>query len=101
MSVIELGDQLMLGSIPVMKDRRDDSAWLDLLIETDAIEHFERGRMIGPGARHLIEKVVVPKRLDQAGPDALLRQRQRQAEPDRPGADHDHSIRFPHRSGLC
>src|SRR6202011_631058 len=93
MSMIELGDQLMLGSVPVMKDRRDDPARLDLLIKADPIEHFERGRMIGPGARNLIEKVVLPQRLDQDAPDALLRQRQRQAEPDRPGADDDYAIR--------
>src|SRR5258708_10104279 len=75
MRMIEFGDQLMLGSIPIVKDRRDDPARLDLLIETDPIEHFERGRMIGPGALNLIEKVVIPERLDQASPDALLRQR--------------------------
>ena len=52
----------------------------------------ERGGMVGAGARHLLEEIVVAQRLDQADRDAVLRQRERQAQPDRPGADDDDAI---------
>ena len=48
--------------------------------------------MIGAGARHLLEKIVVAEGLDQADRHARLRQGERQAEPDRPGADDDDAI---------
>ena len=48
--------------------------------------------MVGAGPRHLFEKVVVAERFDQTDRDALLRQCQRQAQPDRPGADDDHAV---------
>jgi hypothetical protein len=35
--------------------------------------------MVGAGARHLFEKVVVAERFDQTDRDALLRQCERQA----------------------
>ena len=65
MDVIELGDQLVLVPIPVVEQRRDDAARLDHVVEADAIEQFQRGRMVGARARHLVEEIVVVERLDQ------------------------------------
>ncbi len=96
MGVVELGDQLALVAVPVVEQRRDDAARLELVVEPDAVEQLERRRMVGAGARHLLEEIVVAERLDQADPHALLRQRQRQAEPDRPGADDDHAVGCSH-----
>ncbi len=79
MGMIEGGDQLAFVPVPVMKHRRDDAARLELLVEPDAVEHFERGRMVGAGARHLVEEIVVAERLDEADFQVGLRQRQRQA----------------------
>ena len=58
-------------------------------IEPDTVEQLQRGRMVGAGARHLIEEIVVPKRLDDADCHAFLRQCEREAQSDRPGADND------------
>ena len=91
-AVIELGDQLALVAVPVVEQRRDDAARLEPVVEADAVEQLEGGGMVGAGARHLLEEIVVAERLDQADPHALLRQRQRQAQPDRPGTDHDHAV---------
>ena len=77
MNVVERGDQLVLVPIPIVEDGRDDPARLDLLVETDPIEHFERGRMVGAGARHLLEEVVVAERLDQRHRNVVLRQYER------------------------
>ena len=63
-----------------------------LLVEADAVEQLERRRMVGAGARHLLEEIVVAQRLDQADLDAVLRQLERQAQPDRPGPDDDDAI---------
>jgi hypothetical protein len=89
--VIELGDQLALPAIPVMEQRRDDAARLELAIEADALEELQGGGMVGPCARHLFE-IVLAQRLDQADAHARLRERERQAEPDRPGAGDDHAV---------
>ena len=93
MLVVELGDQLALVTVPVMEQRRDDAARLQQLVEADALEQLQRRRMIGAGARHLLEEIVVVERLDQRDLHALLRQRERQAEPDRPCPDDDHALR--------
>ena len=76
MAVIELGDQLVVAAVPVVEQRRDDAARLELAIEPNAVEQLERRRMVRSGARHLLEEIVVAERLDQAHPHALLRQRQ-------------------------
>ena len=62
-------------------------------IKPDAVEHFQRRRMIGPGPRHLLEEIVVAQRFDQADSESCLRQRQRQAQADRPCADDDERSR--------
>ena len=92
MSVVELGDQLALVAVPIMEQGRDDAARFELVVKPDALEQFERRGMVGAGPRHLFEKVVVAERFDQTDRDALLRQCQRQAQPDRPGADDDHAV---------
>ena len=74
MDVIERGDQLAFMAVPVMKHRRDDAARLELLIKPEPVEHFQGGRMVGAGARHLFEEIIVAERLDQA--DLLIRLRQ-------------------------
>ena len=61
-------------------------------VKTDAVEHFQRGRMIGPGPRHLLEQVMIAQLLDQAHRDAGLRQREREAQPHRAGAVDNHAI---------
>ena len=91
-AVVELGDPLALGAVPVVEQRRDDAARLELLVEADAVEQLERRRMIGAGARHLLEEIVVAQRLDQTDLDAVLRQLERQAQPDRPGPDDDDAV---------
>src|SRR5215510_3044337 len=82
MGVIELGDELVLAAVPIVEQRRDDAARLELLVETDPFEQLERGGMVGARARYLLEKIVVAERLDQADVHARLRQRERQAEPN-------------------
>ena len=79
MDMVEFGDQLLLVAVPVVKHRCDDPARLDPLVEADAVEHFQRRRMVGPRPRHLIEKIVLAQRLDHHDPHVRLRQRQRQA----------------------
>ena len=74
MDVIERGDQLAFVAIPVMKHRRDDAARLELLVKPEAVEHFQRCRMIGAGARHLLEEIIVAQRFDQADLQIRLRQ---------------------------
>ena len=69
--VVERGDQRVLVPVPVVEHRRDDAARLELSIKADAVEQFERGGMIGAGARHLIEEIVVAERLDEADRDVL------------------------------
>ena len=53
--------------------------------------------MIGAGARHLIEEIVVRHRLDQDDGNVLLGERQRQAQADRACADDDDGIGLRHR----
>ena len=100
MHVVELGDQLAFVAVPVVEQRRDDAARLQQLVEADALEQLQRRRMIGAGARHLLEEIVVVERLDQRDLHALLRQRERQAEPDRPCPDDDHALRRLVQHGL-
>ena len=64
--VVECGDQRVLGTVPVVEHWGDDAARLELRVKPDAIVHLERRRMIGAGARHLLEEVVVAERLDHA-----------------------------------
>ena len=92
MRVIERGDQLAFAAVPVMKHRRDDAARLELLVKPEPVEHFQRGGMIGAGARHLFEEIVVAQRFDQADFLVGLRQRQRQAQADGACADDDDAI---------
>ena len=94
--VIELGDQRVVLPVPILKLRRDQAARLHLCVEPDAVEEFQRGRVVGAGARHLIEKIVVRHRLDQHDGNILLRQRQRQAQADRACAHHDDGIGLRH-----
>ena len=76
MDVIEGGDQLAFMAVPVMKHRGDDAARLELLVKPEPVEHFQRGGMVGAGARHLLEEIIVAERFDQA--DFLVGLRQRQ-----------------------
>src|SRR5262249_19167286 len=98
MDVVEGGDQLALVPVPIVKDWRDDPARLDLLIETDPIEHFERGGMIGAGPRHLLEEIVVAERLDQRHGDIVLSEGERKAQAHGASADDDDAIGFGHGS---
>ena len=75
-----------------MKHRRDDAARLELLVKPEPVEHFQGGGMIGAGARHLFEEIIVAQRLDEANFLVGLRQRQRQAQADGAGADDDDAI---------
>ena len=90
--MIEPSDLLPALSIPVVEHGGDDAARLQPLVETDAVIELERGRVIGAGARHLLEDVVLAERLEQADANTLLGQRQRQAEPDRAGTDNDDAV---------
>src|SRR6516162_5929559 len=92
MAMVEFRDQLPLMAIPVMDQRRDDPARLDPGIEPDAVVELESGGMIGSRPRHLLKEIVGAERLHHDHPDVFLRQRQRQAEPDRPGTDDDHPL---------
>src|SRR4029077_11979549 len=83
---------LALVAAPIMEQGRDDAARFYLVVKPEALKQFERRGMVGAGPRPLFEKVVVAERFDQTDRDALLRQCQRQAQPDRPGADDDHAI---------
>ena len=77
--VVELGDQLALGTIPIVEQRGDDAAWFELVVKPNALQQFQGRGMVGPGTRHLFEKVVVAEGFDQTDRDALLRQCERQA----------------------
>ena len=89
--MVEGGDEA-LAPVPVMKYRRDNAARLEPPVKPDAVEHLERRRMVGAGARHLVEEIAVAQLLDQRDRDPRLRQREREAEADRPGADDDDAI---------
>ena len=90
--MVELGDQLALMAVPVVKQRGDDAARFELVVKPDTREQLQGRGMIGSGARHLLEKIVVAERFDQTDRDAFLSQCERQAQPDRPGADDDHAL---------
>src|SRR5580704_1340532 len=72
--VIKGGYPLAFGTVPVMKFRRDDAARLELLIEPEPVEHFQRRRMIGAGAWHLFKKIILAQGLDETDLLARLRQ---------------------------
>ena len=93
MDVVEGGDQRILGAVPIVEHRRDDAARLELRVEPDAVVHLECRRMIGTGARHLLEEIILPERLDHDDRNIPLRQREREAEPDRPCPDDDDALR--------
>ncbi len=90
--VIEGRDQLVVGAVPVMEHRRDDAARLEPPVEADAVEHLQRGGMVGAGPRHLLEEIVLAQRLDKRDRNVLLRQCERQAQTDRSGAHDDDTI---------
>ena len=89
MSVIELGDQPVLVPVPVVEERRHDAARLEPRVEPDRVEQLERRRMVGAGARHLLEEIVRPELLDDDGGNVPLREPQREAEADGPCPDDD------------
>ena len=76
MSVVEGGDQLALGAVPVMKYGRNDPARLDLLVETNPVVHFQGRGMIGARPRNLFEEIVLAQGFDQTDRYVLLRQRE-------------------------
>ena len=59
MRVIELGDELSVLPVPIVEQRRDDPARLELVVEADAVEEFQRRRMVGAGARNLFEEILL------------------------------------------
>ena len=61
MDVVEGGDQRVLGAVPVVEHRRDDAARLELRVEPDAVVHLEGRGMIGAGARHLLEEIILAR----------------------------------------
>ena len=67
-------------------------AWLEPVIETDALIKFERGRVVGAGARHLLEKIAGRECFDHADAHVLLRERQGEAQTYRPRPDHDDAL---------
>jgi hypothetical protein len=77
--VVERRDQLAFGAIPIMEQRGDDAAWFELVVKADALQQLQGRGMVGSGARHLFEKVVVAEGFDQTDRDALLRQCEREA----------------------
>ncbi len=91
-AVIELGDQPVLAPIPVVDQRRDDAARLELVVEADALEQLQGRGMVRSRARHLFEEIVLAQRFDQADLHVRLRQRERQTKPHRSGADDDHAV---------
>ncbi len=100
MGVIERGDQLVLATVPVMEQRRDDAARLELLVKADALEQLQRGGMVCARARYLFEEIVRAEHLDEAHLGARLRQCQRQTQPHRSGTDDDHAVGGVHASAL-
>src|SRR5215510_13352993 len=96
MDVVERGDQLVLVAVPKVEDGRDDPARLDLRVKTDAIEHFERGGMVGVGTGHLLQEVIVAEGFDQRHRNVVLSEREREAQPNRAGADDDDAIGLVH-----
>src|SRR6185437_7171388 len=70
--MIEFGDQLVIGPVPIMNQRRNDPAGSDALIEAEPVEHFERDRMVGASPRNLVEEVVLTELLDKMDADPRL-----------------------------
>src|SRR5262249_30323653 len=91
-SVIELSDQPVLAPIPVVDQRRDDAARLELVVEADALEQLQGCGMVRPRARYLFEEIVLAQRFDQADLHVRLRQGERQTKPYRSGADDDYAV---------
>ena len=75
-SVVELRNQLAFAPVPIMKQRSNDAPRLKPGIETDAVEQFEGGGMVGAGARNLFEEIILAQGLDQCDLNACLRERQ-------------------------
>src|SRR5271166_6896481 len=93
MAMIEFRDAFSLAAVPIVEQRGNDPTRLDLPVEPDAIVELQGCGMIGPRAGYLLEEVVLAERLDHDDADILLRQREREAKPDWPGADDDHRLR--------
>jgi hypothetical protein len=79
-SVIEFGDPFALFPVPVMKQRRDDAARLELFVEPDVVVHLERRWMVRTGARHLGEEPILGKLLDEGARNALFGKLERQTQ---------------------
>ena len=91
-AMVEGGDAFPARAIPVVEHWRDDAARREALIEADAVVQLQRGRVVGAGARHLLEKALLAQLLDQHDLDAGLGERECKAKPDRAGADDDDRI---------
>src|SRR5580700_8376474 len=92
MAMIEFRDAFSLAAVPIVEQRGNDSTRLDLPVEPDAIVELQRRGMVGARARHLLQEIALAERLDHDDADILLRQREREAKPDWPGADDDHPL---------
>ena len=90
--VIELGDQLALFAVPVMEQRRHDAARFEFLVKPDLVIHLQRRRMIGAGARHLIEKILIAKLFHDGARHAFLGELQRKAQAHGSRANNQHTV---------
>ena len=91
-AAMELSGRLAQKGVEVGSDE-DPGQLADLL---SAVEEFERGRMVGAGPRHLVEKIAVGHLFDENDGNVLLRQRQRKAQAHWACADHRDRITACH-----
>src|SRR5262249_5049103 len=81
--VVELGEHFVADPVPVLELRGDEPARLHLFVETEIVEHLERGRMDAARSRLLVEKALRGQRLNHAAPQPAPRQIERKAQADR------------------
>src|SRR5262245_42099188 len=90
--MIEFRNPLALGSVPVMKQRRDDSARLQLLVKIDLVVHLQSCRMIGARARYLVEEIRVGQLLDDVTTHTILCKLECETQTHGTGADNQYTV---------
>ncbi len=88
---VEFDDHLAAGAVPDAEFRFDQSAPGDFLDQAEPFQHFERRRVRGGGARHVVDARF---RLEQPDLEALPGKGQRGDDADGTAAgDHDRTMR--------
>jgi hypothetical protein len=97
--MVELGDQLLAGPIPELKDRRHQADTRHVGVEAVLAQQIERRRMRRRGARVGLQAAIV---VEQPNWQSAPAEEPGAKEPDRPAAgDEDSAFLFRHARSLA